>query len=185
MVPWQTLWTASQATRGPAGGDSQGAGPRGREDRRVGSQPAPLGKDPLPAPHPQQGLDSGWAVQGKAPCQRSHRQAPGSSATDVSEGEVRNPSCSPFATSMAFLDVVGLLPLLFSAQTCPRAPRPLLRLDLRWLIESVWYCKVAPGLILSGTVCSTERGNAPAQSWGLSGSCCIRKHSLLRRRLMD
>lgn len=137
VVPWQTLWTASQATRGPAGGDSQEAGPRGREDRRVGSQPAPLGQDPLPAQHPQQGLCSGWAVQGKAPCQRSLRQAPGaklpwpgSSATDVSKGEVRNPSRSPFATSMAFLDVVGLLPLLFSAQTCPWAPHSLLVIGL-------------------------------------------------------
>lgn len=137
VVPWQTLWTASQATRGPAGGDSQEAGPRGREDRRVGSQPAPLGQDPLPAQHPQQGLCFGWAVQGKAPCQRSLRQAPGaklpwpgSSATDVSKGEVRNPSHSPFATSMAFLDVVGMLPLLFSAQTCPWAPHSLLVIGL-------------------------------------------------------
>lgn len=99
----------------------------------MGSQPAPLGQDPLPAQHPQQGLGSGWAVQGKAPCHRSLRQAPGaqlpwpgSSATDVSEGEVRNPSRSLFATSMAFLDMVGLLPLLLSAQTYPWAPHFLL-----------------------------------------------------------
>lgn len=70
----QTLWTASQAARGPAGGDSLGTGPRGREDGRVRSQPDPLGQDPLPAQHPQQGLCSGWAVQGETPCQRSLRQ---------------------------------------------------------------------------------------------------------------
>lgn len=109
----------------------------------MGSQPAPLGQDPLPAQHPQQGLGSGWAVQGKAPCQRFLRQAPGaqlpwpgSSATDVSEGEVRNPSRSPFATSMAFLDVVGLLPLLLSARSYPWAPHFLLVIGRGWLIES-------------------------------------------------
>lgn len=100
----------------------------------MGSQPGPLGQDPLPAQHPQQGLCSGWAVKGEAPCQRSLWQVPGaqlpwpgSPATDVaSEGEVRNPSLSLFATSMALPNVVGLLPPLFSPPDLPRAPHSLL-----------------------------------------------------------
>lgn len=47
----------------------------------------------------------------------------------LSEGEARKPSLSPFATSLVFLNAVGQLPLFFSSQTCPRAPRSLLAVE--------------------------------------------------------
>lgn len=80
---------------------------------------------------PRQGLCSGWAVQeqqaglakeklhvrGPSASSRSSAALRGSSSTDVvCEGEARNPSLSPFATSMAFLNAMGQLPLLISFQ---------------------------------------------------------------------
>lgn len=95
MVGWfrgRLLWTASQAVRGPAQGDSLGAGPRGREDASVGGLQGGIsawsfGAGPTAssaARHPQRPVlwvgcarTASWAGQGETPCQRSLRQVPG------------------------------------------------------------------------------------------------------------
>lgn len=142
VVPWQTLMDSQPSSERP----SPGRQPRSRtkreggralvwEDCRVGSAWS-CGAGPTAssaARHPQQGLCSGWAMQEQQAGLAWPRRASmpevfsasswssaaqqGSSATDVvSEGEARNPSLSPFATSMAFLNAVGQLPLLISSQ---------------------------------------------------------------------
>lgn len=93
MVGWfrgRLFWTASQAVRGPAGGDSLGTGPRGREDASVGGLQGgisawSLGVGPTASLAPTAGpvlwvgcaRTASQAGLGETPCQRSLRQVPG------------------------------------------------------------------------------------------------------------